>query len=1187
MRRTEVVLDEVVGVDPRIGQVAVAECAVAFAQQQRRRVCGVDAADVEHVGGRREDRHQAVAEAVVLEVVQQPEVLHDIGLRGVDGAFPVEIGQQVENDQLVFLQRRFAQVHVHRIDHQRAVLLAHDARSDGVLLVHRNGDALRGDVVGLGAVGEQAFAARVLAADEVHHLADGHRTVDGIDDGNEVVGVGVFAAGKRQRHRCRLVGPGLHLVDVPLAAQVGGVHHPHVGAHAVHLLVEPQGERVVVAVVQDDRIRECRLEVVPAYVAGVGAVRTVVVVPVLRRKDRRHAEAEERGSTGRRDSVAAQQPGERIAYRHHAQSDPDGEGVERSGVDVVAFAGFVGRGVEVEHQGDAREHEQQHDDREVALVAHQLVHKADQSQDERQEVVGVAPLVVGDFVRQVALRAEVLLVDPADAREPVAVGDGRMGGLDVALASYEVPHEVAPVHVAELVVDEEVQVFEERRLDDGVGVVAVVEDALAPEVGHRALLGPPLRVAHDFALLVAYDFCLRAVGRPGFVVAFVVLVVPHAGKEVHELGCVFHARDDLCGRVLAVLAEIAHGLALVIDGRRGVVGAEEQRTVAVLVAVEQCEQRVRVVGVVAVHRRVGRRADRHRSVGREADEDHRDAEQRGVPHGLVAAVGVPRGPAQRADERQREEDDARIDGESERIDEQHVEHRADVYRVGNDQVVDEEQDGAGGEQRAGGAAQRDLLCGAEVVDEDECRDGQQVQDVHADREPHEVGDQHDPPCRAGRVGLLLPFEHEPHHQRREKRRQGVDLAFDGREPEGVGEGVGQCAHESRAEHRPYVGLRGLGAFAAAEAHAQVGDGPEKKEDAACAGQAVHGIDHVGHVVRRGGEERGDACQHHEQRRSGGVSHLKLVGGGDELGAVPQTRRRFHREQVDRCGDGEDAPAEDAVPAFEKIHGILFSLIEVVVHGLALVVLQVGERRGLHADVEAPAAVRAERNPRERHLPAVQVAGDVDACEREVPVAEAVTGADRNAGLGRDVEAAVELDALIDDALVAFGRIVAVLHRIVDVVTHAQVPRNGEVVVASGHVLPAQCGVHAPVGVDERVGIERVLGRDVVQGGCRAVFARLERIVERPARAGDAAREEEFVVAASVGRDAVGVERDPEFDAEVLDERAAEADSDVRESHRVGQEVVGTAERQFVDDLDLAHTRGVALAQDLHFEGLVQ
>ena len=199
MRRAEVVLDEVVGVDPRIGQVAVAECAVAFAQQQRRRVFGVDAADVEHVGGRREDRYQAVAEAVVLEVVQQPEVLHDIGLRGVDGAFPVEIGQQVENDQLVFLQRRFAQVHVDRIDHQRAVLLAHDARSDGVLLVHRNGDAFRGDVVGLGAVGEQAFAARVLAADEVHHLADGHRTVDGIDDGNEVVGVGVFAAGKRQR----------------------------------------------------------------------------------------------------------------------------------------------------------------------------------------------------------------------------------------------------------------------------------------------------------------------------------------------------------------------------------------------------------------------------------------------------------------------------------------------------------------------------------------------------------------------------------------------------------------------------------------------------------------------------------------------------------------------------------------------------------------------------------------------------------------------------------------------------------------------------------------------------------------------------------------------------------------------------------------------------------------------------
>ena len=37
--------------------------------------------------------------------------------------------------------------------------------------------------------------------------------------------------------------------------------------------------------------------------------------------------------------------------------------------------------------------------------------------------------------------------------------------LNVVLASYKVPHEIPPIHIIELVVDEELQIFEHRGLD--------------------------------------------------------------------------------------------------------------------------------------------------------------------------------------------------------------------------------------------------------------------------------------------------------------------------------------------------------------------------------------------------------------------------------------------------------------------------------------------------------------------------------------------------------------------------------------------------------------------------------------------------------------------------------------------------------------------------------------------------
>ena len=192
--------------------------------------------------------------------------------------------------------------------------------------------------------------------------------------------------------------------------------------------------------------------------------------------------------------------------------------------------------------------------------------------------------------------------------------------------------------------------------------------------------------------------------------------------------------------------------------------------------------------------------------------------------------------------------------------------------------------------------------------------------MHADGKAHQIGNQHDPARSVRLVGLLLPLEHEPHDQRGEHGREGVDLALDGRKPERVGKSVGQRPDGSGAEHGPNVGGRKLAAVARDEPAGEVGDGPEKEKNAEGAGDGIHGVD--GHADVLGIAERkkrSQPCEHHEQRSSGRVADLELVGSGDELRAVPQARHGLHGQQVDDGRDGEDRPADEVVPTFEKIH----------------------------------------------------------------------------------------------------------------------------------------------------------------------------------------------------------------------------------------------------------------------------
>ena len=218
------------------------------------------------------------------------------------------MGQHVEQHHLALVDRPFGQFQVDRIDHQVAVGLLDNARSDRVVLVYWQRETVARQVVDFASVAQNKFGARIFVADEIDGLFQLQRAVHDVFYGQHVVGVGVFAARQREGDARRIVGFGFQFVDVPFGAQVARVHDPYVRAHAVHLLIEPQGESVVISVVDDDGVGQYRLQVVPADVAGYRAVRTVVVVPVLGRENARYDHADDRSGYGSHEALASGSP---------------------------------------------------------------------------------------------------------------------------------------------------------------------------------------------------------------------------------------------------------------------------------------------------------------------------------------------------------------------------------------------------------------------------------------------------------------------------------------------------------------------------------------------------------------------------------------------------------------------------------------------------------------------------------------------------------------------------------------------------------------------------------------------------------------------------------------------------------------------------------------------------------------
>ena len=183
-----------------------------------------------------------------------------------------------------------------------------------------------------------------------------------------------------------------------------------------------------------------------------------MVVPGLARHlyGYEQADCRREGCCGDFLHVVAQQ----VYDARHTHADPDGKGIEGTGVGIVTFARLSGCLVEVKHNGDTGHEEQEEYHPELLdafLTAPCLPEESDDSQYEGETIENVVSLVVFQFLREHVLVAIQKVVDERYAGDPVAVFYFA-AALDVVLPSGKVPHEVAPVHEVELVGEEELDV---------------------------------------------------------------------------------------------------------------------------------------------------------------------------------------------------------------------------------------------------------------------------------------------------------------------------------------------------------------------------------------------------------------------------------------------------------------------------------------------------------------------------------------------------------------------------------------------------------------------------------------------------------------------------------------------------------------------------------------------------------
>ena len=173
------------------------------------------------------------------------------------------------------------------------------------------------------------------------------------------------------------------------------------------------------------------------------------------------------------------------------------------------------------------------------------------------------------------------------------------------------------------------------------------------------------------------------------------------------------------------------------------------------------------------------------------------------------------------------------------------------------------------------------------------------------------------------------------------------------------------------------------------------------------------------------------------------------------------------------------------------------LIHIVVLRIALIILQVGKRSRLNADIESPALMGSKGYPSEGHLPAVQITRDGNGGHRHLAGGKVVARGDGNHSLGCQAHTTIDTEGLRDIPAEARSTVIDILHRVVEAIIETEVPRYREVVVLTRHPLSSHSGIERAVRVGPRVEVLGREGGDIVTCHRILILARTEGVAKAP------------------------------------------------------------------------------------------
>ena len=136
-------------------------------------------------------------------------------------------------------------------------------------------------------------------------------------------------------------------------------------------------------------------------------------------------------------------------------------------------------------------------------------------------------------------------------------------------------------------------------------------------------------------------------------------------------------------------------------------------------------------------------------------------------------VGLEHRPDHRAEGHHAIEQRTGVERQVQRVDEQQFDRTGQGDEPGYQAVEHKQQDAERNQQGADGAPKGVFFEFAEIIDQHDGRDGQQVEQVDADGDTHQVGDPDEVTVAAGLVGVVFPFENQPKDNRSQKRRVGI------------------------------------------------------------------------------------------------------------------------------------------------------------------------------------------------------------------------------------------------------------------------------------------------------------------------------------------------------------------------------------------------------------------------------